>query len=152
MDLREFTDQVAGDWVGVNRLRLMPDDDYAESAATASVRIVAGQFASFAYTWFDGDAAQDGLVVIQGPLDDLSAVWMDSWHCAPAWMTFAGRAGDGTLALEGSYPAPPGPDWGWQIHVGIHDSRPRLTMHNQVPGSDPYQVVDLDLRQRVAGG
>ena len=150
MDLAGLIARVAGSWEGVNRLRLMPDDEYAESTATASIRVVAGQFASIAYTWFDGDVPQDGLAVIEGPLDDLKAVWMDSWHSSPAWMTFTGREQGGTLVLEGSYAAGSGPDWGWNIHVHVDEqSHPRLTMHNVMPGHDPYQVVELELHRRI---
>jgi hypothetical protein len=28
-----------------------------------------------------------------------------------------GTAGDGTITVRGSYPAPPGPDWGWRIDI-----------------------------------
>ena len=135
-----------GRWQGTNRLRLMPTDEYQPSTATATVTVTAVRFGSIAYTWFDGDTPQDGLLLLGGEVeaDGASGVWVDSWHTGPTWMTFTGGTADGDeLQLRGSYPAESGPDWGWHIHV-----RPReavITMHNVVPGHEPYQVVELAL-------
>ena len=138
-----------GRWQGTNRLRLMPTDDYTSSAATAAVTVTAARFVSIAYTWADGDAPQDGLILLGGSADEPSAVWVDSWHTGPTWMTFTGNGtdveNDETLRLFGSYPAETGPDWGWQIHVRPRDAV--ITMHNVVPGSEPYQVVELALER-----
>ena len=135
-----------GRWQGTNRFRLMPTDEYQPSTATATVTVTAVRFVSIAYTWFDGDTPQDGLLLLGGEVeaDGASGVWVDSWHTGPTWMTFTGGTADGDeLQLRGSYPAESGPDWGWHIHV-----RPReavITMHNVVPGHEPYQVVELAL-------
>ena len=132
-----------GSWQGTNLLRLMPTDDYQSSPATATVGVTALRFVSVAYTWADGDAPQDGLILIGGTADEASAVWVDSWHTGPTWMSFTGGVEDDELRLNGTYPAEEGPDWGWQIHVRPRDAV--LTMHNIVPGSEPYQVVELAL-------
>lgn len=135
-----------GDWSGVNRLRLLPTDDYRESPATATVAVTAGQFITVAYTWAEEGEPQDGLLLIGGAneSDDASAVWVDSWHASAAWMTFTGAVhDDGVVRLLGSYAAPPGQDWGWHIHVD--PAHARITMHNIVPGEEPYQVVELAL-------
>jgi len=132
-----------GSWHGTNRLRLMPTDDYTSSAGTATVGPTAARFVSIAYTWFDGEAPQDGLILIGGSADAAAAVWVDSWHTGPTWMSFTGGVADGELRLHGTYPADEGPDWGWHIHVRAEDAV--LTMHNVVPGSEPYQVVELAL-------
>ena len=148
MSLVEFIQPITGSWVGINRLRLMPDDDYTESAGTATIRIVASNYAVIEYTWFDGEAPQTGLMLIQGSLDSLSCVWVDSWHSSQEWMSLAGSQEDGVLVLKGSYPAESGPDWGWHIHVEYaDDAHARLSMHNVVPGHDPYQVVELALER-----
>ena len=135
-----------GRWQGTNRLRLMPTDEYQPSTATATVTVTAVRFVSIAYTWFDGDTPQDGLLLLAGDAtaDGASAVWVDSFHTGPTWMTFSGGLGEGDeLQLRGSYPAESGPDWGWHIHVRPRDAV--ITMHNLVPGYDPYQVVELAL-------
>jgi hypothetical protein len=62
-------------------------------------------------------------------------------------MQFSGTVGgDGVLRLNGSYAAPTGPDWGWQIHLHPEPGA-RITMHNIVPGEEPYQVVELVLER-----
>ena len=143
MTATDFIEPLVGSWSGVNLLRLMPTDNYTESAATASVRVVAGTYACIEYTWFDGDAPQSGILLISSVENELTAVWADSWHSSPTWLSMTGTVEGSRLVLTGHYPAPPGPDWGWQIHI---EQQPRrLTMHNLVPGEDAYQVVELTL-------
>ncbi|WP_315096670.1 DUF1579 family protein [uncultured Cellulomonas sp.] len=146
MSIVDHLAPLQGSWRGTNLLRLMPDDEYQSSAATASVGVTAVRFGSIAYTWSDGGSPQDGLLLLAGDAtaDGASAVWVDSFHTGPSWMTFSGGVVDGVLRLVGSYPAPPGPDWGWEIHVRPQDAV--LTMHNVVPGHEPYQVVELALQ------
>jgi len=79
-----------------------------------------------------------------------AAVWVDSFHSGPEWLNLAGDIGeDGVVRLTGWYTAPPGPDWGWQIHIDPGDGNGgRITMHNMVPGHDPYQVVEAVYRRQ----
>ncbi|WP_456788799.1 DUF1579 family protein [Cellulomonas sp. P5_C5] len=142
MSVVDHLTPMLGRWQGTNRLRLMPTDEYQPSTATATVAVSAARFVSIAYTWSDGDAPQDGLLLLGGDTDSASGVWVDSWHTGATWMTFAGDIGD-ELRLRGSYPAESGPDWGWHIHVRPQDAT--ITMHNVVPGHEPYQVVELAL-------
>ncbi|WP_421733913.1 DUF1579 family protein [Cellulomonas sp.] len=146
MSIVDHLTPLFGTWRGTNRLRLMPTDDYQASLATATIGVTAARFVSITYTWADGDAAQDGLLLIGGDAttDGCQAVWVDSWHTGPTWMSFSGGVGDdGELRLLGTYPAESGPDWGWNIHVRPQDAT--ITMHNVVPGNAPYQVVELAL-------
>lgn len=78
-----------------------------------------------------------------------AAVWVDSFHSGPEWLNLAGDIGDdGVIRLTGWYAAPPGPDWGWQIHIDPGDGNGgRITMNNLVPGHDPYQVVEAMYRR-----
>lgn len=150
MDIVEYLTPLLGGRQGTNRLRIMPTDAYQESAATAAVSVTAAHFGTIAYTWSDADKAQDGLLLLGGTTADgeSKAVWVDSWHTGPAWMDLSGGVGeDGVLRLNGSYSAPTGPDWGWQIHISPAEGR--ITMHNVVPGHEAYQVVEL--LTRVAG-
>lgn len=148
MDIVKYVTPLLGSWQGKNRLRIMPTDDYKDSAATATVEVTAAHFVSVAYTWSDGASPQEGLLLLAGGASDedpATAVWVDSWHTGKALMQFSGTVdGDGFLRLNGSYAAPSGPDWGWQIHIHPGETA-RITMHNIVPGEDPYQVVDLAL-------
>ena len=146
MKIVERLAPLVGRWQGVNRLRMMPTDEYQSSVASATVSVTANEFVTIAYTWSDGDKPQDGLLLIGGTPDPegATAVWVDSWHSAAAWMTFSGSVGDdGVVRLIGSYAAPTGPDWGWHIHVEPGDgSGGRVTMHNVLPGEAGYQVVE----------
>jgi hypothetical protein len=152
MDIVQYITPLLGSSQGKNRLRLMPTDDYKDSAATATVQVTAAHFASVAYTWSDGESPQEGLLLLAGgssDADPATAVWADSWHTGRALMQFSGTVGgDGVLRLNGSYAAPTGPDWGWQIHIHPGEGKGgRITMHNVVPGEDPYQVVELVLER-----
>jgi hypothetical protein len=97
---------VTGTWTGTNLQRLMPTDQYAESAATATVRAVAGDnFVSLAYTWSHGDDPQDGLLLIgDGPAPGQAvATWVDSWLQCPEWMVLRGAVDDaGAVHLQGA--------------------------------------------------
>ena len=146
MSVVDHLSPLRGHWHGTNRLRLMPTDDYQASTATAAIAVTAVRFVSIAYTWSDGDAPQDGLILVGGDADSASGVWQDSWHTGPTWMTFSGGIGqDDVLRLTGSYPAESGPDWGWHIHIRPQDAT--ITMHNLVPGQEPYQDVELTLER-----
>jgi hypothetical protein len=133
-----------GNRSGVNRFRLMPTDEYAESTATVAVATVAGAFVTVTYTWAADGVAQDGLVLLNSAADSdrVDAVWVDSFHSSPTWLALSGEAGasDQPLVLTGSYPAPTGPDWGWQIL--LHPDG-LISMNNLVPGHEPYRVVEL---------
>ncbi|WP_205660466.1 DUF1579 family protein [Amycolatopsis antarctica] len=134
--------EAAGDWQGTNLMRMMPDDEYSPSAATASVGVAAGGHAvTVAYTWSHEGEPQDGvLLVTAGREPGTAAVaWIDSWHQNPHWMVCEGRLGDdGDIRVEGSY----GRDAGWRLRLGAAGGRSlRIAMDNLGPGMD-YQVVD----------
>lgn len=153
MRIVECLAPLVGQWQGVHRQRLLPTDEFVASAATASVTVTAREYVSLAYTWSDGDAPQEGLLLLSGGAGEegVSAVWLDSWHASPAWMLFSGTVGDDAVVrLSGSYAAPEGPDWGWQIVVAPHEGGGiRMTMLNLVPGYDPYVAVEAVYDQRV---
>lgn len=135
-----------GQWQGIHRQRILPTDEFVASDATASVTVTAREYVSLAYTWSDGDAPQEGLLLLSGGdgPEGVAAVWLDSFHASPTWMLFAGTVGeDGVVRLTGSYAAPEGPDWGWQILVAPREGGGgRMTMLNLVPGEEPYEAVD----------
>lgn len=144
MDLVSRLTPQFGSRTGINRFRLMPTDEYTDSDATIVVAAVAGAFVSVTYTWSEGGVAHNGLVLLSSPADSdrVDAVWADSFHSSPTWLELSGEAGaaDEPLVLTGSYPAPTGPDWGWQIL--LHPDG-LISMNNLVPGHDAYRVVEL---------
>lgn len=146
MTITESMASFLGDWVGENRMRLMPTDEYDVTAATAQVKITAGNYVTVSYTWHEGGVQQEGSILLSngGEPGTVKAIWVDSWHSKESWMSFVGSiGGDSIVTLDGTYPAPSGPDWGWQIV--IDPEHRSLSMNNLVPGYDPYQVVEMTL-------
>ena len=178
MTIIESLAPFTGTWQGHNLLRIMPTDEYQESVSAATVSVTAGSFVTIEYTWAHEDKPQSGLLLLgSGPASGgdgstaapdfeedgtdapetapaaqgAKAVWVDSFHSGPEWLTLDGKIDDdGVIRLTGWYPAPQGPDWGWQIHIHPGDGNGgRITMHNMVPGHDPYQVVDATYRRQA---
>ena len=80
--------------------------------------LLGGRFIRLDYTWSYRGAAQEGSLLIgyQSDHGKVTAHWIDSWHMSEGVMACEGAVeADGTIAVRGSYAAPPGPDWGWRI-------------------------------------
>ena len=136
MTIVETLGPLLGGWSGTNRLRLLPTDDFQQSAATATVSVTARQFVTVAYTWSDGDKPQDGLMLI----GENGLVWADSWHTPEAWMEFSREPDDGgVVSFSGVYEK----EWGWLIH--LEPAAAKITMQNVPPGQSPYEVVEIAL-------
>jgi len=142
-----------GNWQGKNFLWLYPGDPVHESVSTADVRMTGnGQFTEIAYTWaYDGDPQEGRLFVGQTAEDGaVRAVWFDSWHLRDSFMVFKGT-GDtaGAVSLDGSYPAPDGPDWGWQIAIEpLQNDTFTLRMYNIPPGEEKVLAVEVEYSRR----
>lgn len=157
MTIVESLAPFTGTWQGHNRMRIMPTDEYQESVSAATVAVTARDFVTIEYTWAHDGQPQNGLLLLGAvPPSDVpsgtgaTAVWVDSFHAAPQWLTLAGTIDGGVVRLSCTYPAPEGPDWGWQIHIEPGDGNGgRITMHNLVPGYDPYQVVEATYRRQA---
>lgn len=125
-----------GLWVGTNRFRLMPDDQPAESVATAQLSVGAGgNLAVLAYTWAHPvDGEQDGLLAL-GPAEEPGAVlalWGDSWHQKPAATYLRGAADADSVTVGYAYAE------GWQWRITLTVDGPdvlRWRMDNVVPPS-----------------
>lgn len=178
MTIVESLSPFTGSWQGHNRMRFMPTDEYQESVSAAVVAVTAKDFVTIEYTWAHEGQPQNGLLLLgsgpgkNGPAAEggappsdassgtsagtgagngVTAVWVDSFHAAPQWLTLTGTVDDDSVVrLACTYPAPEGPDWGWQIHIEPGDGNGgRITMHNLVPGYDPYQVVEATYRRQA---
>lgn len=137
---------LAGRWQGTNRLWLYdPDEPASTSAATAVLSLTAqGKVATLEYTWaYDGEPQQGFLMMSQ--IDETAvAAWADCWHYQDGIMQMNGAAeASGVLWVKGSYPAPPGPDWGWRLalHPDAADQF-RLIMHNISPDGEEMRAVE----------
>ncbi len=48
----------------------------------------------------------------------------------------------GAVRVKGSYAAPSGPDWGWQITIEPGQGSWRLVMHNVTPAGEAFLAVE----------
>ena len=149
MGLRERLIEYVGDWSGINRLWLSPDDPVRESETTASMALAAGgAFAMISYTWAENGEPQDGVLLVRLAPEpsQLDMVWIDSWHTGGKFMEFRGEEDrDGCMSALGSYPAPPGPDWGWRIVLAADaDAGLRIRMYNISPDGEEALAVEAD--------
>lgn len=139
---------LSGTWQGTKQLWLDPDQPACESRSTATVRQVAqGRFLVLEYTWSDQGKPQDGMLVFgeEAPSGGIRAFWMDSWHMRDTIMPCDGAVGsDGGIWVQGSYAAPPDPDWGWRIALHPEtDHAFRMRMHNIAPDGQESLAVEI---------
>ena len=136
-----------GRWQGSNRLH-DPHTGQPEDSASAAVltTLLGGRFVHVDYDWSYQGAGQKGSILIGGPSDpgSVTAHWIDSWHMSEDVMTCAGAVeGGGDVDVRGSYPAPPGPDWGWRIVVRpVGGTELHITMYNVTPDGDEQPAVE----------
>jgi hypothetical protein len=115
----QWTD-LLGQWSGTKQLWLAPDAEAVTSESTAQVSTVAqGQFIALAYTWAIEGQPQDGLILFPPGAGETGsrAAWLDSWHVRDDMMPCEAAQAGSVVSLNGSYAAPPGPDWGWRIEI-----------------------------------
>jgi hypothetical protein len=111
----------AGQWQGTNRLYDPNHDDQPDDTpSTLSVTpILNGRFVRLDYTWRYQGQPQSGALIVghedQANVD--TAYWVDTWHNGDKGMLCRGPARDGasSMTVAGTFAAPPGPDWGWDI-------------------------------------
>lgn len=138
-------DSLVGQWQGINRLWLDPNEPARESEATAFCQTVArGKFFQLRYIWAEDGQSQDGVLLLGQSQQELSAAWIDSWHMQDKMMQCAGTVQpDGTVSVIGHYTAPPGPDWGWRITLQPDSNEQfRLIMHNITPDGEEMLAVE----------
>ncbi len=137
----------AGQWQGTSTLQ---DPGYIEAETTASTLTVTplldGRFVRMDYTWSYRGTPHAGslLVGFQKKPGTVSMHWIDSWHNGDSVMAMTGDpVGLARLAARGTYPAPPGPDWGWTIAITLEsEAHLRITMHNISPEGQEFLAVE----------
>ena len=138
-----------GTWTGTNRLQDPSMNVADESPSTAALSLVAGgKFIRMDYTWTYQGAAQDGSLLIgyESGAGVVTAHWVDTWHMGEAVMALRGTAEtDGSIMVQGTYTAPPGPDWGWRIDLlPGNGSALRMVMYNITPDGQEVVAVEAD--------
>ena len=139
---------LVGEWMGTKRLFLTPEEEARESNASVAVFLTAqSKFLTIRYAWSYEGEPQDGLLLIgfnqQQQVEN--ATWIDSWHMNDQIMLLQGeRNAAGVVSLTGSYPAPPGPNWGWWIEIDPLDGKSfKLLMHNVSPEGKADLAVEV---------
>lgn len=135
----------SGSWTGTNRLRDPHAGIADDSPAGATVTpVLGGRFVRLDYTWSYRGGPQEGSYLIgHDPATGVAtAYWIDSWHTGREAMACRGTAAeDGAIDVAGSYPVPPGPDWGWRTRLEPGDSTLTLTMWNVTPDGQAEVAV-----------
>ena len=137
----------AGAWQGTSTLqdpgRLEPETTPSSLTITP---ILNGRFVRLDYTWSYKGAPQAGSMLVghQKSAKTISIHWIDTWHNSDNVMAMSAPAETSSLlTVRGSYPAPPGPDWGWKIALTPDvDGRVRIVMHNVSPEGEEYLAVE----------
>ncbi|HWB07072.1 MAG TPA: DUF1579 family protein [Verrucomicrobiales bacterium] len=116
-----------------------------DSSSTLTVTpILRGLFLRVAYTWDYNGQPQEGefIIGLQSESSTLSSYWIDTWHMSEKGLVCTGSADAEELSLPGSYPAPPGPDWGWNTVIRPSENEIKVTMFNVPPGGAAELAVE----------
>ena len=127
----------AGTWQGISTLQDPHSGTPLASESTLTITpILLGRFLRVAYTWdYLGDPQEGEFIIgLHGDTGNLTAHWIDTWHMADKGMICTGQASEDDLSLLGSYPAPPGPDWGWRTIIRPSEDSVHVVMLNVPPG------------------
>lgn len=149
---------LTGDWTGPNHLWLDPTQPAQTSPSNLSIQKTAqGQFLLLQYSWSFEETPQDGLLVLgQASGEGATVTWLDSFHTAERCMIFQEVAdipadapadipasSPAQVTVKGSYAAPEGPDWGWQIALAPQvDGTFKIIMHNISPEGEMFLAVE----------
>jgi hypothetical protein len=114
-NLHKFT----GNWRGTNTLIMSPKEPHDTAPSTLTIAsALRGTFIHIDQAWLQTGKPQEGSMLVGYEPDSHTATvhWIDSFHNGRRVMGCTGSAADdGTIDVRGTYPAPPGPDWGWRI-------------------------------------
>lgn len=123
-------------WEGTKELYLKPEEPPLTSASNLTIMPVAkGTFMQLTYTWSYEGRSHEGFLILNTRNEVATGAWGDSFHQSGSVMHLEGSVDKkGMINVLGSYPAPPGPDWGWRIVVDASDRAVLLiTMYNIWP-------------------
>lgn len=137
----------SGKWQGSSTLQDPGHIEPETSPSTLTVTpLLDGRFVRMDYTWSYRGTPHAGSLLVgwQKKTGTVSMHWIDSWHNSDNVMAMAGTAEASTLlAAQGTYAAPPGPDWGWKIVVSPEsDGRLRIVMYNISPEGQDFLAVE----------
>ena len=142
-------EKLVGQWSGIKKLWLSPEEPLHESETNMTVAAtIQGRFLILHYSWNYGDMPQEGFILLgyQKQSKKVEITWGDSWHMQDEIMTCRGEVLEGgDVVTMGSYAAPTGPDWGWSIKLMmVGDSQWQLQMENITPQGEAHLAVQTD--------
>lgn len=145
--------RLAGEWSGTSKLWLEPGVLHEEVAIRGTMRLVQyGTFALHEYSSTCMEQPQSGLAWYGYSFaeDRWTTAWTDSFHNGTRIMFSLGDYQGDTSRLKvlGSYPAPPGPNWGWRTTVELlTEDRLVITHYNITPEGEEAKAVEIDYRR-----
>jgi hypothetical protein len=137
----------AGKWHGTNRLH---DPNTQQPEDTPSTLVITpvldGRFVRLEYTWRWQGQPQSGAMLVghENEANVDTAYWVDTWHMGDKGLLSRGPAGDGAvITVVGSFAAPPGPDWGWDIVLTPKAGESfEIVMHVYTPEGEQGPAVE----------
>jgi len=141
-----------GHWAGRYVLQDPTNNIADDSESSLSVvTVLFGRFVRMDYDWSYQGKPQEGSILIgRNPKSgEVTAHWIDTWHNGYGAMASTGADSDGdSLELRGSYPAPPGPDWGWRTVITPGAGSLDVLMYNVWP--EGKEEIAAEMRYSVA--
>lgn len=139
----------AGGWKGTKTVWPGPGADVITSDVWLDARLAArGKFIVLSYDWTASGEPQQGELGFSLSDDAVTAQgwWIDSWHNNNAVMQLTGNATeDSVVKLSGTFPAPDGPDWGWDIQIDAKATEMDIVMWVLPPGEQGMLGVRFEL-------
>ncbi|MFY8051161.1 MAG: DUF1579 family protein [Armatimonadaceae bacterium] len=140
---------LAGGWKGTKTVWPGPDANVIRSDLWLDARLAArGKFLVLSYDWTVSGIAQQGELgfSLSDDLMNAQGWWIDSWHNDNAVMHLSGKATEEAgLLLSGTFPAPDGPDWGWDIQIDAKTTEMDIVMWVRPPGEQGMLGVRFEL-------
>lgn len=143
---------MVGEWAGVARTWFEPGKLADEAPIKGSTRLILdGMFLLHEYEGGMTGHAMQGLAIHGYSCGEKrwQTAWVDSVHNGTRIMLSQGAidASTGKPNFLGSYPAPPGPDWGWRTTLELRDIDNLVISHfNITPDGDESIGVEIDYR------
>lgn len=155
MKISALQHQLTGEWVGTSRLwrNWLPEKETSSESRLIVNTVANGKFLTFAYTWSLEGTDHEGFLLTgnENDEDKATAAWGDSWHQGGSLLSLGGSVNEsGDIVLNGTFPAPPEPDWGWRITIGQPAPQElQITMH-VIPWNQAEEIAVLAEYTRIA--
>ncbi len=137
---------LAGNFTGTSRLQDPMNNIAEESPSSMTVTpMLGGKFVRLDYTWGYQGAPQEGSILVgfNPKSGEVTAHWIDGWHNGTRVMPCTGTSDGKNISVAGSYPAPPGPDWGWKTVIEPGADSLTVTMYNVWPEGKEELAVEM---------